>query len=162
MIQGMNITEAEYRQLQAKIDEDAKAQVAKVEAERVQNHQALDRIWAMIQRTGRPEADHLFAQLPTNGNGSEERAPFAMKDAIRKIIRGLGSANVTQPLIYREVAKQHSENIGHRNQQHVRGQIAGILTKMSEGEDPELVVVEEGSGHSPKVYRATSKLKAGF
>jgi len=157
----MNITESEFKQLQAEIDADAKAQTARIEQERVQNHQALDRMRAFSQRTankaaGLNSSDTLFTPTSVSGNGSSQ---FAMKNAIRKIIRSLGDAKVTQPLIYREVYQRYTSDVHHRNQQHVKGQIAGILGKMAESDPPELKVVDKGHGRNPRVYRATENLK---
>jgi hypothetical protein len=165
----MKITESEYRQLQAEIDADAKAQTARIEQERIQNHQALERVYAVIRRSSDAGSSYDRASLfsPTsisgngssNGNGSDERAPFAMKHAIRNIIRDLGDAKVTQPLLYREVCKRHHLSVAHRKQQHVKGQIAGILSKLAESNPPELEVVDAGHGRDPRVYKATENLK---
>ena len=156
----MNISESEFRQLKAEIDAEAKAQTARIEQERIHNHKALDRIWAKMRQSGNAdgsvELEIPFTPAPANGNGS---ATFAMKDAIRKIIRSLNGAQLTQPLIYRELSQRHAPNIAHRNQLHVKGQIAGILGKLAESDPPELEVVDPGVGRNPRIYKATDNLK---
>lgn len=166
----MQLTEIEYQQLKAEFDAEAKTETERIELERVQNHLALDRLWTRVQRYAKLQAApsepvgsgvaSLFT--PTfvsdndngNGNGSREpRAPFPMKEAVRTIIKGLGQdAEITQPVVFKIIMKLHAEHVAHRNKQHVRGQITGILSKLAEGENPELVVVKEADGNEPKVF----------
>lgn len=165
----MNMTEAEYRQLKAEFDADAKAEIERVELERVQNHQALDRLWARIQHRARSESassgpvgvgsptGSLFTptsvSASSNGNGSGPRAPFAMKDAVRRICVELGrDEEITQPVVYKLIIQRYRDQVGWRKQQHVRGQITGILTKFTEGESPFLIAVKEAEGSEPKVF----------
>ena len=160
----MQMTEAEYRQLKAQIDSDAKAETQaaadRIEHERVQNHQALDRVWAMIRRaattTAPQTAPTLFTPAATNGNGHGEeqpRAPFAMKATIQDFIDTAHPPRITQPLIYEHLCDLYWDSISHRDQQQVRGQITNILTKLSEGDEAILEVVQEATGNSPKIFR---------
>ena len=158
------MTEIEYRQLKAKIDQEAQAQTAKIEEERVQNHQALNRVWAMIRGTAsnvtKPQ-ETLFTpvSISTNGGteGATEKAPFAMKEAIRNFVRERGNGDVSQPLVYKHLVAHHNASISHRDQQQVRGQITGVLSKMTKGAEPELKFLRKDS-QGTNIYRSTGKL----
>lgn len=161
----MQMTEAEYRQLKDQIDLDAEAEttaaIERIEFERVQNHQALDRVWTMMQRKAQavqPQGS-MFQPVVTNGNGHGEdqdepvRPPFPLKTKIREFVQTAGLPRISQPVIYDFLWRNYRNAIAHRDQNQVKGQITNVLSKLSEGDDAVLEVVQEAVGGNPKIFR---------
>lgn len=143
------MTEAEYRELHAKVDSEA-----------IRNHEAIDRIWTVTNPGKSPPAgawqsgNGLAPSQPANSVKAGALSGFPFTEAAKKIIDSF-EGEFSQPHILERLRKAHPQLESKVKSGQLGVQISGVLSRFRKQGLIELI--KKGTSNIPHVYKKTAK-----